>query len=50
LDYYFIISASPNWNYFAYNAEKILQAKIEVEQDSYERQERRKLARRWLSE
>ena len=50
LDYYFNISISPSWCYFAYNAEKILQAKIESEQDNYERQERRKLARRWLSE
>jgi len=50
LDYYFNISVSPSWNYFAYNAEKILQGKIESEQDNYERQERRKLARRWLSE
>lgn len=50
LDYYFNISISPSWSYFAYNAEKILQGKIESEQDNYERQERRKLARRWLSE
>ena len=50
LDYYFLVSTSPNWNYFSYNAEKILQARLEVEQDNYERQERRKLARRWLSE
>ena len=50
LDYYFNISMSPSWSYFAYNAEKILQGKIESEQDNYERQERRKLARRWLSE
>jgi len=50
LDYYFNISISPSWNYFTYNAEKILQGKIESEQDNYERQERRKLARRWLSE
>ena len=42
LDYYFNISMSPSWSYFAYNAEKILQGKIESEQDNYERQERRK--------
>jgi hypothetical protein len=50
LDYYFNIASSPSWNYFAYNAEKILQAKIEVEQDIKERKERRKLARRWINE
>lgn len=50
LDYYFNVSASPSWNYFAYNAEKILQAKIDAETDAHERQERRKLGRKWLSE
>ena len=50
LDYYFNISLFPTWSYFAYNAQKILEAKIEVEQDIKEREERRKLARRWISE
>jgi hypothetical protein len=50
LDYYFNISSSPSWNYFAYNTEKIFQAKLEVEQDIKERQERRRLARKWISE
>jgi hypothetical protein len=50
LDYYFSISLSPNWNYFAYNAQKILEAKLEVEQDIKDREERRKLARKWISE
>jgi hypothetical protein len=50
LDHYFNISLSPSWSYFAYNAEKILQAKLETEQDIKEREERRELARRWLSE
>jgi hypothetical protein len=27
LDYYFSVSQSPSWNYFAYNTEKILQSK-----------------------
>ena len=50
LDYYFKIAENPTWNYFAYNAEKILNGKLEVEQDIKEREERRKLARRWISE
>jgi len=50
LDYYFNIASSPSWNYFAYNTEKIFEAKLEVEQDIKERQERRKLARKWISE
>ena len=50
LDYYFKIAENPTWNYFAYNAEKILNGKIEVEQDIKEREERRKLARKWINE
>jgi hypothetical protein len=50
IEYYFSIAQEPSWNYFAYNAEKILNGKLDVEQDIKERVERRKLARRWLSE
>ena len=50
LDYYFKIAQDPSWNYFAYNAEKILNGKLEVEQDIKERKERRELARKWISE
>ena len=50
LDYYFKIAEGPTWNYFAYNAEKILNGKLEVEQDIKERTERRELARKWISE
>ncbi len=50
IDYYFSIAQDPNWNYFAYNAEKILNGRLEVQQDLKERQERRELARKWLSE
>ena len=50
LEYYFSIAQEPSWNYFADNAEKILNGKLDVEQDIKERTERRKLARRWLSE
>jgi hypothetical protein len=50
LDYYFKIAEIPTWSYFAYNAEKIFNGKLEVEQDIKERTERRKLARKWISE
>jgi hypothetical protein len=50
LDYYFNIAQDPNWNFFAYNAEKILNGKIDKEQDDKERIERRKKAKEWLSE
>ena len=50
LEYYFSIAQEPSWNYFSYNAEKILNGKLDIQQDIKERTERRKLARRWLSE
>ena len=50
LDYYFKIAQSPNWNFFAYNAQEILNGRMETEQDIKERQVRRELARKWLSE
>jgi hypothetical protein len=50
LEYYFSVAQEPSWNYFAYNAEKILNGKAEIEQDNQERTERRRLARKWLSE
>lgn len=50
LEYYFSVAQSPTWNYFAYNAEKILQAKQDKDKDNQERLERRKKAKEWLSE
>lgn len=50
LEYYFNIAQDPTWNYFAYNAEKILNGKLDKEQDDKERAERRAKAKEWLSE
>jgi hypothetical protein len=50
LDYYFSIAQDPTWNFFAYNAEKILNGKLDKEQDDKERTERRARAKEWLSE
>jgi hypothetical protein len=50
LDYYFSIAQDPTWNFFAYNAEKILNGKIDKQKDDEERLERRAKAREWLSE
>jgi hypothetical protein len=50
LEYYFSIAQEPTWNYFTYNMEKIINGKLEVEQDYRERKERRALAKEWLSE
>ena len=50
LEYYFNVASSPSWNYFAYNAEKILQARLDKKKDDQERLERRAKAKEWLSE
>ena len=50
LDYYFSVAQDPTWNFFAYNAEKILNGKLDKEQDDTERKERRVKAKEWLSE
>ena len=50
LEYYFSVAQSPSWNYFAYNTEKILQARLDKKRDDEERAQRRVLAKEWLSE
>ena len=50
LEYYFNIAQDPTWNYFAYNAEKILNGKLEVEEDIKQRVALRQKAKEWLSE
>jgi hypothetical protein len=50
LEYYFSIAQNPSWNFFAYNAQEILNGRNATEQDIKDRKERRKLARKWLSE
>lgn len=50
LEYYFKVAQRPSWNYFAYNAQSIVDAKAMREQDERERAERREMAKRWLNE
>jgi hypothetical protein len=50
LEYYFSVAQEPSWNYFAYNAEKIINGKKDYQLDLQERMERRAMARKWLSE
>jgi hypothetical protein len=50
LDYYFNVALAPSWSYFAYNAEKILQAKLDKIKDDEERSERRAMAKKWLND
>ena len=48
--YYFKVAQKHSWTFYAYNAEKILQAMEEQERDKKEREERREMAKRWLNE
>lgn len=50
LDYYFDVSQNPAWKYFANYAEEIKAGRERSVQDMQEREERRKMARAWLSE
>lgn len=48
--YYFEVAQTHSWTFYAYNAEKLLQAMDDREKDKRERAERREMAKRWLSE
>lgn len=50
MQYYFDAAQSPNWKYFVNYAHDIIDKRAQVEQDLIERQERRQLAKKWLSE
>jgi hypothetical protein len=50
LQYYFDVSPSPNWKYFANYADNIINSREQVVQDLRERAERRQKAKEWLSE
>lgn len=50
LDYYFEVAQNPNWNFFAYNAQDILNGRMALEQDLKERLDRRKMAKEWLND
>jgi hypothetical protein len=50
LEYYFSVSQTPSWKYFANYAETIVSSQKQIKQDLKEREERRKMARAWLDE
>lgn len=50
LEYYFSVAQSPSWKYFANYADAIIEKREQLNQDTKERQERREMARKWLSE
>ena len=48
IDYYFNISASPDWNWLAYNSEKLVQSKTAENEDRILRARLREGAKKWL--
>ena len=50
LDYYFEAATTPTWKYFANYADAVFKARAQLEEDTRERAERRRLAREWLNE
>jgi hypothetical protein len=50
LSYYFEIATEPNWKYYVNYADAIIEKRNQIEQDKREREERRAMARKWLSE
>ena len=49
LEYYFDAAVSPSWAYFANYADKVFQSKQQFEEDKKEREERKRMAKEWLS-
>ena len=50
LAYYFDVAQNPNWKYFANYAHDLVERREQYNQDKLERQQRRELAKKWLSE
>jgi hypothetical protein len=50
LEYYFSVSQTPTWKYFANYADKIIDAREHLQQDMKERAERRAKAKEWLND
>jgi hypothetical protein len=48
IEYYFAVSASPSWKWFAYNADKVYSAKKLKEEDQRVRAIMREQAKEWL--
>ena len=50
LEYYFDVAQNPTWKYFSNNAHVIYEKREQYFKDQTERQERREIAKKWLSE
>lgn len=50
IEYYFSVSLTPSWKWFAYNADKIFKAKRDREEDKRVRAVLKQQARKWLED
>jgi len=50
LQYYFEVSPSPTWKYFANYAQDIIDRREQYRQDLIDRKHRRAMAKKWLNE
>lgn len=50
VDYYFSVSASPDWNWFAYNSDRLVQSRANEKEDRALRARLRNGAKKWLEE
>jgi len=50
IDYYFAVSASPDWSWFAYNSERLVQSRNAEEEDKILRARLRQGAKKWLED
>tara|TARA_B110000503_G_scaffold84020_1_gene128069 strand:+ start:12583 stop:12891 length:309 start_codon:yes stop_codon:yes gene_type:complete len=50
LDYYFEVAQNPTWKYFTNYAQDLINKQDQYKQDLQDRQQRRELAKKWLSE
>jgi len=50
IDYYFAVSASPDWSWFAYNSERLVQSRHIEKEDRELRARLRQGAKKWLED
>lgn len=48
IEYYFSVSSSPDWTWFTYNSDKVIQSKRAEEEDKRVRAKMRAKAKEWL--
>lgn len=49
MEYYFKVVDKPDWTWFSYNMEKVIDARVNIENDLKVRAELREGAKKWLA-